>query len=171
MRIIAGRWAGRSLVSPGDRIRPSAEGLRALALELVAHEVADARVLDLFAGTGAFGLEALSRGARSCDFVENHPAALHSLKANVSALRVRENTRIFKRDAIPFVEQLAERSYDLTFIDPPYGSRKLERVLASWQQTHFSRTLVIEHAADHAIPLRPTASRRWEDSVVSVLRM
>ena len=151
-------------------MRPTAEGLRALALELVTGEVKDARVLDLFAGTGALGLEALSRGAQSCDFVENHPSALHSLKANVAALRASERARIFKRDAIPFVERLTEHAYDIAFADPPYGSRKLDRVLACWQSTHFCRTLVIEHAADQEIAARAVVSRRWEDSLVSVLR-
>ncbi|HSL70536.1 MAG TPA: RsmD family RNA methyltransferase, partial [Longimicrobiales bacterium] len=113
MRILAGRWAGTGLVSPGGRVRPTAEATRAAGMELIASELRDARVLDLFAGTGALGLEALSRGARSCDFVENNPAALHALKANLAKLRAREQTRLFKRDAIPFVAQLAAGQYDL----------------------------------------------------------
>ncbi len=171
MRIIGGRWAGRPLVSPAGRVRPTAEALRSLSMELVASDLAEARVLDLFAGTGALGLEALSRGARSCDFVENHPSALHSLKANVIALRARECSRIFKRDAIPFVERLPAHAYDLAFVDPPYGSRKMDRVLARWQEIPFSRILVLEHAADHdhALPVR-ALSRRLEDSLVTVLR-
>jgi 16S rRNA (guanine966-N2)-methyltransferase len=66
-------------------------------------------VLDLFAGTGALGLEALSRGAKYADFVETRPASLHALKANVAALHVREKTRIFKKDALPFAAGLAGR--------------------------------------------------------------
>jgi 16S rRNA (guanine966-N2)-methyltransferase len=149
MRIVAGRWAGTDLVSPAGRVRPTSETLRAACLELIEQDIAGACILDLFAGSGALGLEALSRGARSCDFVENNPAALHALKANVAKLRIREKTRLFKRDAIPFVEQLTAGAYDIAFADPPYGSRKLDRVYARWQTVAFSRILVLEHAADH----------------------
>src|SRR5687768_5865267 len=107
-------------------------------MQLLGEDLRGARVLDLFAGTGALGLEALSRGAASCDFVENHPSALHSLKANVAALRVRDQTRIFKHDSIPFVERIEDRRYDIAFADPPYGSRKLDRVLARWIEVPFS---------------------------------
>lgn len=169
MRIVGGRWAGHDLVSPAGRVRPTAEALRETIMKLVVRELKGARVLDLFAGTGALGLEAMSRGARSCDFVENHGAALHALKANVAALRLRDRTRIFDRDAIPFVERLAEHAYDIAFADPPYGSRKLDRIIRRWQEVPFSRVLVLEHAAEHeGLPGQP--SRRLDDSAVTVLR-
>jgi 16S rRNA (guanine966-N2)-methyltransferase len=137
-------------------------------MKLIARELPGARVLDLFAGSGALGLEALSHGARSCDFVENNPSALHALKANVAKLRLREQTRVFKRDAIPFVEQLAAGAYDIAFADPPYASKKLERVHQQWMAVPFSRILVLEHAADHPIALSGR-SVRVEDSIVTVL--
>lgn len=136
---------------------------------MIADELAGARILDLFAGTGAIGLEALSRGARYCDFVENGPAALHSLKANVAALRVREKSRIYDRDAIPFVERLPVDRYDITFADPPYGSRKLDRVIRYWKQVPFTTHLVLEHAPDHEGLPRGTR-RRLGDTAVTVLR-
>lgn len=138
-------------------------------MELVGDVLVGARVLDLFAGTGALGLEALSRGARYCDFVENGPAALHSLKANVAALRLREKTRIYDRDAIPFVERLPADRYDITFADPPYGSRKLDRVVKYWQTVPFTALLVLEHAPDHE-GLPPGRRHRFGDSAVTVLR-
>lgn len=169
MRITGGRWADRSLVSPGGRVRPTAEAIRSGIMEMIADALAGARVLDLFAGTGALGLEALSRGARYCDFVENGPAALHSLKANVAALRLREKTRIYDRDAIPFVERLPPDRYDITFADPPYGSRKLDRVVKYWQAVPFTTLLVLEHAADHEGLPRGTR-QRFGESAVTVLR-
>lgn len=169
MRVIAGRWAGRALVSPAGRVRPTAEAVRAACMDLLADDVRGARVLDLFAGTGALGLEALSRGARSCDFVENSPSALHALKANVASLRARARTRIFDRDAIPFVERLPPDAYDVALADPPYGSRKLDRVLRRWLEVPFSGVLVVEHAPDHALPVRGR-SRRIDDSMVTLLR-
>lgn len=151
MRIVGGKWAGRDLVSPGPRIRPTAEGVRARWLDLLADSLDGARVLDLFAGSGALGLEALSRGARYVDFVENAGASLHALKANVAALRVTRKARIYVRDAIPFVESLEEGAYDIAFADPPYGSRKLDRVLTRWHEVPFSRILTAEHARDHRL--------------------
>jgi 16S rRNA (guanine966-N2)-methyltransferase len=138
-------------------------------MELIADDLAGARVVDLFAGSGALGLEALSRGAASCDFVENGASALHSLKANVAALRARDRSRIFDRDAIPFIERLDAGSYDIALADPPYGSRKLDRVVRRWQASPFSRILVLEHARDHGgVP--PGERRETGDSVVTVLR-
>lgn len=128
--------------------------MRDRALALIERELEGARVLDLFAGSGAVGLEALSRGARSVDFVENGPAALHALKANVAALRVRNNTRIFKRDAIPWIENLEARAYDVAYVDPPYGSRKLDLVLERWRKVPFASILLVEHDAEHVIPLK-----------------
>ena len=170
MRIVGGKLAGRDLVSPNDfRVRPTAEHVRGAVLDMVAANLAGARVLDLFAGTGALGLEALSRGARSADFVETRPASLHALKANIVALRMRERTRVFKRDALPFAAALTEGSYDLAFVDPPYGSRMLDRVIESWLHTKFSRVLVAEHAVDHALP--PGGQRRdFEQTAVTVYR-
>lgn len=110
-----------------------------------------ARVLDLFAGSGALGLEALSRGAASVDFVENGAEALHSLKANVAALREKKRTRIFKRDAIVFAEALEEHSYDIAFVDAPYGWKKLDRIVGIWAACHFARILGAEHARDHLL--------------------
>ncbi|HUF50368.1 MAG TPA: RsmD family RNA methyltransferase [Longimicrobiales bacterium] len=169
MRIVAGKWAGRQLMSPGGRVRPTAESLRETIMELVAADLPGARIADLFAGTGALGLEALSRGARYCDFVENGAAALHSLKANVAALRAREKCRIYDRDAIPFVERLPPDRYDIAFADPPYDSRKLDRVVKQWQDVPFARILVLEHSPDHAL-LPRGKTRRFGESAITVLR-
>lgn len=150
---MGGKFAGRDLTSPQDlRVRPTAEHVRAGLLDLLGADVVDARVLDLFAGTGALGLEAISRGARSADFIEFRPDSLHALRANVASLRLRDRTRIFKRDAIPFAAALTADSYDIAFADPPYGSRMLDRVLESWRASHFARILAVEHARTHDVP-------------------
>jgi 16S rRNA (guanine966-N2)-methyltransferase len=153
VRIVGGKFAGRDLTSPNDfRVHPTAEEVRARLLTLLKVDLPDARVLDLFAGTGALGLEALSRGARSADFVETRPSSLHALRANVAALRVRDRTRIFKKDALPFAGALRAASYDIAFVDPPYGSRMLDRVIEHWRAVPFARLLVAEHACDHELP-------------------
>lgn len=153
MRIVRGKFAGRQLTSPNDfRVRPTAEHVRAALLDTLKPDLQGASILDLFAGTGALGLEAISRGAKRCDFVETRPSSLHALKANVAALGVIKRTRIFRKDALPFAAALAEGSYDIAFVDPPYESRMLDRVIEGWMQSHFSRVLAVEHALAHVIP-------------------
>lgn len=170
MRIVGGKWAGRHLTSPADRrVRPTAEHVRDTLLGALEPHLRDARVLDLFAGTGALGLEALSRGARYADFVESRPASLHALKANVAALRVREKTRIFKKDALPFAAALEPYAYDLAFADPPYGSKMLDRLIEGWQAKPFSAVLAVEHAADHELPAGGRR-RLFEETAVTIYR-
>ena len=170
MRIVGGTFAGRDLVSPNDfRVRPTAEQVRAALLDVLAKDLPGSRVLDLFAGTGALGLEAMSRGAASADFVEFRPASLHALKANVAALKLRERTRIFKKDAMAFILGIKPPGYDIAFADPPYTSRLLERVLALWRGQRFARILAVEHSASLQLP--PGAHRkRFEESAITVYR-
>jgi 16S rRNA (guanine966-N2)-methyltransferase len=170
MRIVGGKWAGRHLTSPPDRrVRPTSEHVRDAWLSNLQPELDRARVLDLFAGTGALALEAMSRGALSADFVETRPSSLHALRANVAALHVRERTRIFKKDALAFAAALPAGAYDVAFADPPYASRQLDRLIETWQRTPFARVLTVEHAHDHALP--PGGKRRlFEDTAVTTYR-
>jgi 16S rRNA (guanine966-N2)-methyltransferase len=138
-------------------------------LDALARDLPNALVLDLFAGTGALGLEAISRGARSADFVEFRPASLHALRANVAVLRLRDRTRIFKKDAVQFAAALSPDSYDITFVDPPYESRQLDLVLTSWQSTGFSPVLIAEHARSHDLPAGAW-QRRFDDTIVTIYR-
>ncbi len=175
MRIVKGTFAGRNLTSPGNdsRVRPTAEAVRDAVMGMLKADLDKARILDLFAGTGALGLEALSRGARYVDFVESGASSLHALKANVAALRVREKVKIFKKDALPFAAALPVDRYDIAFIDPPYGSRMLDRVIATWQATPFARVLVAEHETTHDLPAplpRPHDKRIFGETAVSIFR-
>ena len=170
MRIVRGKYGGRDLTSPGDlRVRPTAEHVRAGMLDMLAADLPKARVLDLFAGTGALGLEAMSRGALSADFVEFRPASLHALRANIAALRLTERTRVFKRDAVPFAAALRPGSYDIAFVDPPYASRQLDRVIASWRASGFARILLAEHARTHDLP-GGGVRREFDETVVTMYR-
>jgi 16S rRNA (guanine966-N2)-methyltransferase len=168
VRIVGGKWAGRHLTSPADRrVRPTAEEIRDAWLALLEPRLRGASVLDLFAGTGALGLEALSRGAARADFVETRPASLHALRANVAALHVRDRTRIFKKDALPYASSLEPGRYDLAFADPPYGSRMLDRLIEVWFERRFSTVLTVEHGADHELPPGGT-SHPFETTVVTI---
>ncbi len=162
MRIVGGKFADRNLTSPNDfRVRPTGEQVRAALVGMLGDDLEDARVLDLFAGTGALGLEAISRGARYVDFVEFRPSSLHALKANIAALGVQKKSRIFKKDALPFAAALATEKYDIVFVDPPYNSKMLDRLLDSWRAVPFARIFAAEHATDHVLP--PGGRRRVFD--------
>jgi 16S rRNA (guanine966-N2)-methyltransferase len=171
VRIVGGKFKGRDLTSPNDfRVRPTAEPVRAWMLSALGDAVKGARVLDLFAGTGAIGLEALSRGARSADFVETRPSSLHALKANIALLRMLKQTRVFKRDALPFAGALGAHSYDIAFVDPPYESKMLDRVIESWRAKQFSRILVAEHANTHVLP-KGKVKQGFDDTCVTIYEL
>jgi 16S rRNA (guanine966-N2)-methyltransferase len=134
MRVIAGRFGGRTLRAPrGHRTRPTSERVREALFSQLA-DVVGARVLDLFAGTGALGIEALSRGAHSALFVERDARALKALRANLEALGIdAEQARVSATDALVAVQSARDRgeTYDLVFVDPPYGrTRELGEELA-----------------------------------------
>ncbi len=171
MRIVGGKWAGKDLVSPGGRVRPTSEGVRDRWLTMLEPDLDDANILDLFSGSGALGLEALSRGAAKVDFVENGPSSLHALKANVAKFPVKRRTRIFKKDAIPFVERLTEGAYDIGFADPPYGSRKVDRIVNRWLEVPFCNVLCVEHARDHRLPKKGKRYDLGGDTRVMVYRV
>ena len=152
MRIVGGKWAGKDLVSPGGRVRPTSEDVRDRWMTMLEPEINGASILDLFSGSGALGLEALSRGAAKVDFVEDGPSSLHSLKANVAKFPIKRRARIFKKDAIQFVERLPENAYYMAFADPPYGSRKADRIVKQWLEVPFCQVLCVEHARDHKLP-------------------
>ncbi len=123
MRIIAGQWRGRTLIAPkGDATRPTADRTREALFSMLVSRLGsfdDLRVADLFAGTGALGLEALSRGAARCTFVENDRVALDALKANITALGA---TGADVRGSSVMALGQANEPFDLVLIDPPYES-------------------------------------------------
>jgi 16S rRNA (guanine966-N2)-methyltransferase len=125
VRIIAGRFKGRVLKPPGTReIRPTADRLRESIFDILVHRypdaLADARVIDLFAGTGALGLEAISRGAKTALFVDSGTAARALLRENIEALALGGVTRIWRADATKLGKAPAAGPFTLAFLDPPY---------------------------------------------------
>ena len=138
-------------------------------MEWLAQELSGARVLDLFAGTGALGLEALSRGAAFVDFVENGPEALHALKANRAKLRATRDSRLFKKEVFTFLNGVEGQVYDLALADPPYTSSGANRLVERWHRKPFSTILSVEHSRDVFLPGK--GSRRvHEDSAVTTYR-
>jgi 16S rRNA (guanine966-N2)-methyltransferase len=111
-----------------------------------------ARVLDLYAGSGALGLEALSRGATSADFVEKNPKSLRALEANIAELGAGDLAKIHRRPALAFTEALAPLSYDVVFADPPYSTGDAARLVERWLATPFGSVLSVEHEAKVDMP-------------------
>ena len=137
MRIVAGHFRGTRLATPkDDTIRPTSDRVREAILNILAHgegavKLQGARVLDLFAGTGAMGLEALSRGAAYVLFVEEAVEARGLIRHNVDALGATGKTRIYRRDATRLGEAGTLKPFDVVFADPPYGKGLAELALAA----------------------------------------
>src|SRR5438309_7628535 len=154
MRVVGGRLKGRNLASPSSRdIRPTADRLRESVFNILIHAyddpIGDARVLDLFAGTGALGIEAVSRGAKFTLFVDNGAEARALLRSNVEALGLGGVTKVFRRDAADLGPAHPVEPFSLVFLDPPYGEKLAEKALGSlrdgnWLTPH--AILVVEEA-------------------------
>ncbi len=168
IRIIAGEFGGRRLKTPtGDKVRPTAGRVREAWFSILQRPIRGARVLDLFAGSGALGLEALSRGAVTADFVELHRPSLATLRANIAALHVTERTTIHRLDALAFAERLLPGRYDVAFADPPYQGDRAARLVALFRLVPFARVLSIEHPADAPIP--GDDIRRYGDTAITFI--
>ena len=123
MRIISGTARGRTIVAPaGDRTRPTQDKVRESLFNIIRWDVMDARVLDLFAGTGALSLESLSRGAKSAVMIDTDRAACEAIKKNIAACRMEDKARLIVRDYRQAIDQLASEGaqFDVAFLDPPY---------------------------------------------------
>jgi len=136
MRIVGGEFRGRALATPRDQsIRPTTDRTREALFNVLTHRYADrlegARVLDLFSGTGALGLEALSRGAAQCFFIEESVEGRGLIRTNVEALGLQGRTKIFRRDATRLGEVGTIQPFGLLFADPPYGKGLGEAALQS----------------------------------------
>jgi 16S rRNA (guanine966-N2)-methyltransferase len=121
-------------------------------MSIIQAELPGARVVDLYAGSGALGLEALSRGAASADFVELSPASLRAIRENGQALGALAQMQIHRADAIRFVEKLDASAFDVGFADPPYNLGLAPRLAALWLHVAFARTLGVEHDVHESMP-------------------
>lgn len=153
MRIVAGEWRGRRIKAPDDdRVRPTADRVREAWMSIIGPEIVGARVLDLFAGSGALGLESLSRGAAVAEFVESSPASLALLRGNVELLGAGERAVIHRGDALRFVAGLDEGAFDIAFADPPYRMGLGAEIATAWGRRRFAGVLGVEHAWDEEMP-------------------
>jgi 16S rRNA (guanine966-N2)-methyltransferase len=183
MRIVGGRLRGRALSAPKSQaIRPTADRLRESLFNILTHAYGDpisgARVLDLFAGTGALGIEALSRGAALALFIDDRAEARALIRENVAALGLGGVTRIFRRDATKLGAAHPIEPFSLVFLDPPYGSGLAAKALESVREGGWLAAegiAVVEESAEPA--LVPPAGftelerRRYDDTELTFLRL
>jgi 16S rRNA (guanine966-N2)-methyltransferase len=163
MRIIAGKFRGRQLIAPADDgIRPTADRIRESIFDILAARLGPVfeglRVLDLFAGTGAMGLEALSRGASGCVFVETGAEARGLVRDHIEAFGLGGIAKLLRRDATALGSSGTMGAFDLVFLDPPYGQGIGERALVSARAGGWiapDAAIVLEEARDTSIALPP----------------
>jgi 16S rRNA (guanine966-N2)-methyltransferase len=158
IRIIGGRLARRQLAVPQEGVRPTSDRAREAIFSSLAPYVRDARVLDLFAGTGALGFEAISRGAIAVTFVEKNTKTARQLQANVDALGLSREVSLVTGDAHVVITRMAPASFDLVFVDPPYADAlprafidALERALAPGGVLVFERSKKEERPLECAL--------------------
>ncbi|UWR26678.1 16S rRNA (guanine(966)-N(2))-methyltransferase RsmD [Sulfitobacter sp. S223] len=180
MRIISGKYRATRLAEVGEgdaaaHLRPTSDRVRESLFSMLTHlnVINGARVLDLFAGTGALGLEALSRGAREVMFVENGRVAQKLISENVKKLRVEDNTTVMRNDATTLGAWTAE-PFDLVFLDPPYGKAMGQKALAAAVKGGWlaqGATVVWEESAPMDAPdgFTRTDRRKFGDTHVTLL--
>lgn len=169
MRIIAGRWRGHTIQAPPTGgTRPTTDRVREAWMSMLQPALADARVLDLFAGSGALGLETLSRGARHATFVEQSGRVLKVLKSNIRTLGAEASSRVVREDAMRFAEGVESGDYDIVLADPPYGSGEAATLARLFLRRPFADMLWIEHRVGDALPESDSAdTRRYGDTLIT----
>ena len=174
MRVVAGVYGGRKLVAPpGSETRPTSDRVREALFSVLGPCVADARVLDLFAGSGALGIEALSRGAASAVFVDSSRKAITAVRANLEALGIDADVRPIAARAALRAASARREAYDLVFLDPPYRlAAELGRELSEGLTAVLAPGARVVTESDRRAPLQLdiplTDERRYGDTVIRI---
>jgi len=154
MRIISGTAGGRKLKEPvGDIIRPTSDRIKESVFNIIQFDIEGRRVLDLFAGTGQYGIEALSRGAKHSVFVDSSSDSVKLVKENLKSSGFSDSASVYGRDALRFLE--CDEKFDLIFVDPPYDSElasKAVRKIAEFDKLNINGIIICELKADFPSP-------------------
>ena len=176
MRIIAGKLRGRKLSVPaGRKLRPTGYRMKESMFSALGDACNGATVLDLFAGSGALGLEALSRGAASVTFVEKSQIVIRSLKESVRLLAVEADCKVICADVLPFLANLKKgEDFDLVFADPPFTSDLAKKVFFWWLEHHCKGSILVLECPENIItplgniPVRRLKTARFGESTYSI---
>ncbi len=171
MRIVAGRWKGHTIQAPpGRATRPTTDRVREAWMSALLPLLPGATVLDLFAGSGALGLEALSRGAAHATFVEIAGGPLKALRANIERLGALPEVTVVRDDALRFARRLEPGAFDVALADPPYDEPYATQLVELFAQRPFAGWLWVEHRAKEALPELPGArTRRYGDTALTAI--
>src|SRR5690606_38120782 len=152
------------------RTRPTTDRVREAWMSALQHDIPGARVVDLFAGSGALGLETLSRGAARVTFVEDAPASLRALEANIAKLWAADEVDIVRADALRWIETLPAGAFDIALADPPYAGDAASRLVARFAERPFAHVLCVEHHARAEVPQVANArTRRYGDTALTFI--
>jgi 16S rRNA (guanine(966)-N(2))-methyltransferase RsmD len=174
MRIVGGTWRGRFIKVPKKGIRPTKGIVRGAIFDIIGPGVKQAEVLDIFAGSGALGLEALSRGAKTCTFIEKMPKCLFH---NIGSFEIRKEVKVLIKDFRPALKKLAKRQFDLIFADPPYRKEYATETVSLIAQHKILRNggmIILEHSPGKDVSFPDTFSvfkrKKYGDTMISFLR-
>ncbi len=171
MRIVAGRWKGHTIQAPpGRATRPTTDRVREAWMSAMLPLLPGASVLDLFAGSGALGLEALSRGAAHATFVELAAGPLKALRANIERLGALHEVTVVREDALRYARRLEPGAFDVAVADPPYDEPYATELVRLFADRPFAGWLWVEHRAKEALPELPGArTRRYGDTALTAI--
>jgi 16S rRNA (guanine966-N2)-methyltransferase len=162
MRIVTGKFKGREIISPPKSIelRPTSDRVREAIFDVIRFNIADSVFLDLFAGSGAIGIEAISEGAKFSVFVEKNPVALRVIRQNIKMLGIENQTLVIKQDVLNFIKspfsfESFKEKFDFVFLDPPYASKLAGQTMQTLVNFPFLKSdsiIIAEHAEEEILP-------------------
>lgn len=180
MRIITGTAKGTKLAAPkGFDVRPTADRVKESLFNILGDAVIEAKVIDMFAGTGNLGLEAVSRGAYSATFVEQNLNSIRFIRQNAERTKLTEKVKIIHSDVLNFLGRSHNELYDIVFCDPPYNKGFLQAVLSRIDNMNFlakKGLIIFEHAKHEIVPdnltnLELVRSQQYGETIISFFRL
>lgn len=171
MRVISGEFKGRSLQAvPGNKTRPTTDKVKESLFSMIGPYFDGGVCLDLYAGTGGLGIEAISRGIEKGIFIDIDHKAIDTIKSNVQLLKIESKVEVYKTDAEKAISALAKRgiSFDIVFIDPPYAKEKNEIIITKLINSSLlndDAIIVVEHDQSHALSIQLDTLQKWKENL------
>jgi len=170
IRICGGRYRSIRLDCPSSGVRPTTDRVKEAIFSVLMHDLQDSLVLDLFAGCGSLGIEALSRGAAHATFVDSSRSCIEIIRKNIQSIRAENNATVMKGEAGQFVHKCRDR-FDLIFMDPPYHKGLATELTPHvYNLLKVGGILVVEHSLRDLIPMDAWKSKRYGDTTISYFR-
>jgi len=169
IRICTGRYGSRRIECPAKGVRPTTDRVKQAIFSTLPFDLAGTRVLDLFAGCGNLGIEALSRGSEVVTFVDSSRVCVDAIQKNLLTLKANEQAKVVKSDVCSFVEKCGDK-FDVIFMDPPYNKGLASQLVPRvYRLLKTGGVLVIEHSPDEPIPSHPWKFRTYGDTMITYI--